>query len=262
MTQIVTGSDANSLYNLLCVDLIRDYVMDTVAPVDVVNFMIGTGIRFTSQDMKRYASLVKYIIPNRRWLKSKIRDGYEFILVSKNLTAFINTNGYDLRRRISFSSRGPSPCRINSDVVLIAMKDSNFVRCTNDFMDGSGAEVLDTPTHWPSTMKFGGIEANVMTVTMDQLRVALWCVDEDKPVDMPLIMDANMIISSKLNAKVHMTKVQYMYLNTDENNLIHTSLCRVRSESEVMTTAKTQCVLATPGLGEDSAAYRAHVLIK
>ncbi len=257
-----TKSSARHLYALLNVDLVRDQIMDAVAPIDVVNLVIGTGIKFVTQDMKRYTSIVKYIIPNRRWLQSKIVDGYEFILVSKNLHAFINTNGYDIRRRISLTSRAPSPQHVNSDVVLIVVRNGSFVRCTHAFMDGSGAETSNISTHWPSTMELDGFKAYIMTVTTNHVRATLWCVDKDKPRNMPLIMDSNMIISSKLNTEKNMTKVEYMYLNTDGDSVIHTSTCKTKTQDETMEAAKMSVVLATQTFESILIEYRVHALTR
>ena len=55
-----------TVYEIMLVDIIRDQVMDQVAPMDDINFVIGTGIRFEVQDMQRYKSIFKYINPDRR----------------------------------------------------------------------------------------------------------------------------------------------------------------------------------------------------
>jgi hypothetical protein len=57
------------------VDLLRDNIMDQLTPMDAVNIVTGTGIKFSTEDMDKYTSFFKYIVRNRRWLAQRMQDG-------------------------------------------------------------------------------------------------------------------------------------------------------------------------------------------
>lgn len=44
--ECVAASGNKTLYRLMHVDIVRDGIMDGIAPMDVFNFVVGTGIKF------------------------------------------------------------------------------------------------------------------------------------------------------------------------------------------------------------------------
>ncbi|KAK1092065.1 hypothetical protein LTR48_005074 [Friedmanniomyces endolithicus] len=203
----------------MSVTIIRDMIMDLLAPMDVVNFVIGTGIRFVSKDMERYISLFKYIIPNRRWLQSKIKANYMFTVVSKDLNRLINTNGYDIRRRISM--RTPAKPRIDPvriDALLIVTLNAFAVPCTSSFLTGSGLKIIDGDPYFNA--------GRSQDPNMFEVLIADSFLDKVKNMMQPLIIAKSSWMMSTFFTTPTGTKVEYMLVDGTRKETICTSVSR------------------------------------
>jgi hypothetical protein len=166
-----------TIAELMAIDIIRDIVMDQLAPVDVENFMNGTGIQFSKKDIERYMSIFKYIIPSRRWLQSMVAIGYRFTIMSAGLSVL-----NDLSRYWTESSLIEETLELT--VLLVVTKDGYTVPCTDRFMRGCGitnmfeSTVVNTrrgPTPDP-------VETRVLLYDMRPLEITLVCITQKQDV--------------------------------------------------------------------------------
>lgn len=220
----------------MSVTIIRDMIMDLLAPMDVVNFVIGTGIKFVSKDMGRYISLFKYIIPNRRWLQSKIKANYTFTVVSKDLNKLINTNGYDVRRRISM--RTPTKPRIDPvriDALLMVTLNAFAVPCTSSFLAGSGLEIIDGDPYFNAgrSQDPNIFEVLIADSFLDKVKVRLTCAISDQSMMQPLIIGRYSWMISVFFATVTSTQIEYVYADGMRKETIRTSVSRAMMQDEM-----------------------------
>ena len=91
-TRLWLKSSAMMLFRIVSVDTIRDEIMQWPGPAEVVQFVIASGILFNEKDMIKYMSMLKYIIPDGKWLLSKMEKVYTFTVVSPELSNIIGAN--------------------------------------------------------------------------------------------------------------------------------------------------------------------------
>jgi hypothetical protein len=173
----LTMDQTTTIAELIAIDIIRDIIMDQLAPMDVDNFVIGTGIKFSKEDMERYMSIFKYIIPNRRWLQSKVALGYRFTIMSANLFMLNNISEY----RADWVAKEVA---MELTALLVVTKDGYTVPCTDRFMRGCGitnmfeSTVVNTrrgPTPDP-------VETRVLLYDMRPLEITLVCITQKQDV--------------------------------------------------------------------------------
>lgn len=130
-TTMIFNVTVSILRRIMDIDLIRDNIMAWLLPIDSVNFIIGTNIRFSAKDLDKYTNPFKYFIPERRWLIQRMQAGYSFTVVSKSLRHIIESNlgsaEYVISSREEMWSMG-------FEVLLFVTKDETFVLCDTDFM--------------------------------------------------------------------------------------------------------------------------------
>jgi hypothetical protein len=249
------------IFNIMNVDIIRDKVMDQVAPIDVLNFVIGTGIRFSRKDMERYKSIIKYIIPNRRWLQSKIESGYCFTFLSNHLDKLINTNGYDLRRRISsMTSIRPKTKDVRMTGMLIVTKDEQTVACTREFMTGSG--IVDWPSYeiliTGASMSIRGLQTTTLHYNVDMVQVKLVCISEETSVDGLLHIEEGNSMFSYLFGLVDESVIMYMHLKQNQTVRMRRSVCRSVTIPEAHPNSQNTMNIACGDWYSDTPSYRVH----
>ncbi|KAK5680134.1 hypothetical protein LTR17_027556 [Elasticomyces elasticus] len=117
---------ANKMANVhmtMEVDILRDEIMDKLTPLDVINFLVATGMKFERKDVVKYTNIFK------RWLLSKLSEGLTFTILSPDLRLIAQPNVLSLANRYS-SSWTPMPA------ILIMTKEGKFIPHTDGVLSG------------------------------------------------------------------------------------------------------------------------------
>ncbi|KAK6433875.1 hypothetical protein LTR95_009941 [Oleoguttula sp. CCFEE 5521] len=197
--QDMLESESLALSTILNISIIRDQIMEQVTPVDVVNFVIGNGIKLSTKDMQRYLSIFECIIPNRRWMQTKIKKGYKFTVLSKKLLEAINTNRYNIRRRISMRDTYvlKSVTLLVNAVMIITM--NGYTECTSSFMAESGLSYRNATDVFVSnstSMKTQTTDSNTLNTAAlcnhsNRVSIVIVCVVNCKDASKPFLLDAS-----------------------------------------------------------------------
>jgi hypothetical protein len=214
-----------TIAELMAIDIIRDIVMDQLAPMDVGNFVIGAGIHFSKNDMERYMSIFKYIIPSRRWLQSMVAIGYRFTIMSAGLSVL-----NDLSRYWTESSLIEETLELT--VLLVVTKDGYTVPCTARFMKGCGI------TNWhESTIVTtrrepipDPIETRVLLYNVGSIEVELVCITQKRDVKQFIFPGEDSDISPDMfdsdSRFLGGIGIEYVQLNQDRHTLTRWSECK------------------------------------
>jgi hypothetical protein len=215
------------LSKLMYVDIIRDKVMDQVAPIDVVNFVIGTGIRFSKKDMERYKSIFKYIIPNRRWLQTKLRQNYTFTVMGTDLHMLPDpiTNELGTRFWRNFMYPPTTQSRYMYLIMIIA-KDGHTVPCTVEFLDGSGVSNRRRDRGWPKTYFMSRDEdlppMLTLPVNVMGVPIVLTCVTDTVATNEHLWLDPSLFVYGYMHGQKIKEQIEYVNASLDKKECIHT----------------------------------------
>jgi hypothetical protein len=218
VTQIVVR--IMPISDIMNVDIIRDKVMDQVAPIDVVNFMIGTGIRFSKEDSKRYRSIIKYIIPNRRWLQSKLREGYVFTVVGTHLSMLTDPIKNELSTRQWTKGRSwPMHVCNHMWLIMIVTKENYTIPCTNDFLDGSGIITKAKNKKWPEAYNLRRDESiaplTMATTGWDEAPIILSCVTDIVNLKQHVTVDSSSSAYAYMIGRRPMEEIEYLTIKLD-----------------------------------------------
>lgn len=144
MNIMTTMHDANSpnknmlLSTMMNTDLIRDEIMYWMTPMDALNLRLTCRDMVPNEDMAKYTSIFKYIIPNRRWLMNKMNEGYTFTIIGSHLTTIMDYNVGSDRAYGVLQNHFPYSwswvLRPMLPITLIVTKNGRFVPCTDEFM--------------------------------------------------------------------------------------------------------------------------------
>ncbi|PPJ59708.1 hypothetical protein CBER1_10551 [Cercospora berteroae] len=103
-------------------DTIRDDVMYWLEPMDALNLRLTCRSMIPTEDMPRYTSVFKYIIPNRGWLCRKMKEGYNLTIISEGLKKM-------MQRKACITSEHPI-----IDAFLVVTRNERLIACTEDFL--------------------------------------------------------------------------------------------------------------------------------
>jgi hypothetical protein len=219
--------DQTTIAELMAIDIIRDIVMDQLAPMDVSNFTIGTGIKFSKEDMDRYMSIFKYIIPSRRWLQSKVAIGYRFTIMSANLSMLYDMSPY----RMVWPS-GETALELTA--LLVVTKDGYTVPCTARFMNGCGImDSFDSTIVTTSKEPIPDpVETRVLLYnSMDSIEITLVCITQKRDVKQFVFLGEDSDISPDMfdsdSRILGGIGVEYVQLNKDRSTFNHWSECKL-----------------------------------
>lgn len=85
-------SDATSMLELMTPELIRDGAAYWLTPMDMVNFVVATGVMLPERDMAKYTSPFRYVITDRKWMLDKIERGHTFTIMGSSLLTLMDAN--------------------------------------------------------------------------------------------------------------------------------------------------------------------------
>jgi hypothetical protein len=141
MNIMTTMHDTNSpnknmlLSTIMKTDLIRDEIMYWMTPMDALNLRLTCRDMVPNKDMAKYTSIFKYIIPDRRWLMNKMKEGYTFTIMGSYLTTIMDYNAGSDRAYGVLRNHSPNAWAFRSmPITLIVTKNGRFVPCTDEFM--------------------------------------------------------------------------------------------------------------------------------
>lgn len=214
-----------TIAELIAIDIIRDLIMDQVAPMDVANFVVGTGINFSKADTERYMSIFKYIIPSRRWLQSMVAIGYRFTIISAGLSILDDMSRYWTEWTAAEES-------LKLTVLLVVTKDGYTVPCTARFMAGCGI----TNPHESTIVATSRdpipdpIETRVLLYnSRDSIEITLVCITQKRDVRQFIHLGEESDISPDMfdsdSRLLGGIGVEYVQLNQDRHTLTHWSEC-------------------------------------
>jgi len=217
-----------TLSRLMYVDIIRDEIMDQVAPMDVVNFMIGTRIRFSKEDMERYKSIFKYIIPNRRWLQTKLTQDYAFTIVGTDLKMLRDPIGNEVGSRFWNNSMTlPTFKSKHMYLIMIVTKDKSTISCTDEFLDGSGILPRSGCGRWPATYRMTKDDSiapmTSFPVNIMNVPIVLSCTTDMIPVDKCLWLDPSLSAYGYMCGGRPLDQVQHATLTMNREECIFTT---------------------------------------
>jgi hypothetical protein len=215
-----------TIAELLAIDIIRDIIMDQLAPMDVSNFVIGTGIKFSMEDMERYMSIFKYIIPSRRWLQSKVAIGYRFTIMSANLSMLHDMSRYK-------TNWATEEAAMELTAMLIVTKDGYTVPCTARFMNGCGItnpfeSTIVSTSREPIPDPVG--TRVLLYKSMDSIVITLVCITQKRDVKQFIYPGEDSDISPDMfdsdSRILGGIGVEYVQLNKDRSTSNHWSECK------------------------------------
>jgi len=158
--------------------------------------------------MDRYTSIIRYIIPGRIWLYSKLEDGYSFMIASSSLTRL--TTAYDDRIETMLEYPG-GPVRII--VRMGVIKDRKAADYMNDFMRGFGI----------------GLEANFpswcVRVITDGIAIAFKPMYGPRCINSSALEDRGQTLITTLTMEPYESKIEYMFVRKEGIYLIRSRVC-------------------------------------
>ena len=221
----LTMDQTTTIASLMAIDIIRDIIMDQVSPMDVQNFVTGTGIQFSKKDMERYMSIFKYIIPSRRWLQSMVAIGYRFTIISAGLSVLNDISRYWTNSTIIDES-------LELTVLLVVTKDGYTIPCTNGFMNGCGItdwheSTIVTTSRSPIP---DPIETRVLLYIVGSIEITLVCITQERAVKQFIYpgeeSDINPDMFDSDSRFLGGIGVEYVQLNQDGHTPIRWSECK------------------------------------
>ncbi|KAK1807143.1 hypothetical protein LTR12_018515, partial [Friedmanniomyces endolithicus] len=146
-----------------------------------------------------------------------------------DLNRLINTNGYDIRRKISM--RTPAKPRIDPvriDALLIVTLNAFAVPCTSSFLTGSGLKIIDGDPYFNAgrSQDPNMFEVLIADSFLDKVKVRLTCVISDQNMMQPLIIAKSSWMMSTFFTTPTGTKVEYMLVDGTRKETICTSVSR------------------------------------
>jgi hypothetical protein len=220
--------ESTNLRTLMDVDIVRDKVMDQVAPIDVVNFVIGTGIKFSKEDMERYKSIFKYIIPNRRWLRCKLEEGYSFTVVGTDLDMLSDPikNGLGTREWINLRSC-PRISTRHMWMLMIVVKDGHTIPCSNEFLINSGVMHTNRNRSWPEVYTMNRNTTIPPMLAMrtgtHEVPIIVSCTSNVVEVGNYLLVDPFSSVYGYMRGNEHLKEVQHLTAKLNQKEVIATS---------------------------------------
>ncbi|KAK5734191.1 hypothetical protein LTS12_026773 [Elasticomyces elasticus] len=194
-TRLWTRSTAEDLFKVMHIDPVRDEIMYWLTPKDAIHFVVGSGIIFSKEDMIRYTSLFKYIIPDRRWLMNKIRDGYTFTAIGTTLHATMDYNiGSNENRVVHRSSFGTLYQLYIIHITLIVTKDEHFVPCTEEFLPMHAFMKSSNHEHMRGNTVTDSTETTTryLQTTWNGIKIEIACPLSNQLTSEPLVINDKM----------------------------------------------------------------------
>jgi hypothetical protein len=171
-------SSNQSLSKAMSNVIVRDLVMDQISPRDAQNFEEGSSIPFYTEEKNRYTSLFKMIIPDRKWLQTKLQDGYKFTIVSGDMQQLNNMSVYSDKEAASMTS---------ISLALFVTKNGEMVSCTEEFMPKSafmsGSQYATVATDRIDRELLP--EARILTMSGKMVTVTIMMIHEDWSTAIP-----------------------------------------------------------------------------
>ena len=164
------------LFEMISVDLVRDDIMYWLTPIDVLNFVIATGIMPSCADMCNYTNLFRYFLRERAWIIKKLNAGYNFTILSPTLSDLVQSN---------FSNK---PLNKTVTVALLITKNEMFVPCTEEFahkrlfLHPSVRNVVEGMWHTPTP------EARVVRGEMENITFEIVLPIARGPTSLPMFL--------------------------------------------------------------------------
>ena len=197
-TRLSYKSDAFNLFTIMVAEPIKDEIMHWLTPMDVIQFTIGTGVLFSEKDMAKYTSVFRYVITDRRWLRSRMLEGFHFTILSPYITELMNQN------RIKNHA---ATVRTTNTFCVIVTKNGHFVPCTMEFAPSS---VFWYPGSDRKAMK-DTTETNVepqtrcMRVTGNEMVNTILCPLSSQSTYFPLFLNNDLYARAIMNLDMCMT---------------------------------------------------------
>lgn len=84
------------IYRLLRNRLVSDAIVNILPPADVHRFVKAANLEFLSnEELNRYMNPFKTVIPSRKWLNTKVNNGYVLIRISTEMKAILDPCGME-----------------------------------------------------------------------------------------------------------------------------------------------------------------------
>lgn len=120
-----------TLITLMNANTIRDEVMYWLMPMDALNLRLTCQNMVPNEDMPKYTSVFKYIMPDRAWLMNKMMQGYNFTIINPYLRSMMMRKMPPIAN--TCMAKHESGLK-HVNITLIVTKDDSFLECTHEFM--------------------------------------------------------------------------------------------------------------------------------
>ncbi|KXT06132.1 hypothetical protein AC578_1273 [Pseudocercospora eumusae] len=177
------------LATIMRLEPLRDEVMYWLTPLDALNLRLTRKDMIPPEDMGKYTSIFKYVIPNRRWLMNKMEDGYNFTIVSGSLNELMHRNAgsVSLAKKVWNSFRYVYANRI-ACVILIVTRGERFIPCTKEFVDKRlfASTIEDEKMIRDETSDIDEPPTRTLSKFMNGLRIEIMCPLVSSTTDLTL----------------------------------------------------------------------------
>ncbi len=189
-TRLSHKSSASDLFKIMSIDPIRDEVMYWLSPMDAVQFVVGTGVLFSEEDMAKYTSIFKYVVPNRGWLMNMVKNGYTFTIVGRRLNEMTDRGAMEAWDPDTTKYVHTIKDKVVS-LILFVTRDESFIACDSTFMPTHLFQIASNDKVTEEYKNNTTPEARIMVIVRHGVSITIKCPMTSWTTDVPLYLNSD-----------------------------------------------------------------------